>query len=243
MFFRSVVELGGLNGHKHEGALKFEIRQLRRRRMPVPRAVRAIRNKAEIPSTETLSPSLSRTSGTRPFASVVFVLMLLTLPVSAFGEDDQSIATLRRMGKAFASIAEKASPAVVGIRATRMVRGDAKSREYSYGDSNPFGEDLFDYLLRSAGTGGTSAAAGAQGKGSGARLRFHRGGGRLHSDQQSSRRRSPGDRRAAWRRPQVQRQDRRHRPGNGRGGHPDRGGRTCPMWNWPTRTRWRSASG
>jgi serine protease Do len=52
------------------------------------------------------------------------------------------------MGKAFASIAEKASPAVVGIRATRTVRGDAKSREYSYGDPNPFGEDLFDYLLR-----------------------------------------------------------------------------------------------
>ena len=81
-------------------------------------------------------------------SSVVFVLMLFSLPVSAFGEDDQSIATLRRMGKAFASIAEKASPAVVGIRATRTVRGDAKSRAYSYGDPNPFGEDLFDYLLR-----------------------------------------------------------------------------------------------
>ncbi len=80
--------------------------------------------------------------------SVVFVLMLFSLPVSAYGEDDQSIATLRRMGKAFASIAEKASPAVVGIRATRVVRGDAKSREYSYGDANPFGDDLFDYLLR-----------------------------------------------------------------------------------------------
>ena len=81
-------------------------------------------------------------------SSVVFVLMLALLPLSAFGEDDQSIATLRRMGKAFASIAEKASPAVVGIRATRTVRGDAKSRAYSYGDPNPFGEDLFDYLLR-----------------------------------------------------------------------------------------------
>ncbi|MCX5645771.1 MAG: Do family serine endopeptidase [Phycisphaerae bacterium] len=81
-------------------------------------------------------------------SSLVFVLTLLALPLAAFGEDDQSIATLRRMGKAFASIAEKASPAVVGIRATRVVRGDSKSREYSYGDPNPFGEDLFDYLLR-----------------------------------------------------------------------------------------------
>jgi serine protease Do len=79
---------------------------------------------------------------------VVFVLMLFSLPLSAFGEDDQSIATLRRMGKAFASIAEKASPAVVGIRATRVVPADSKSRQYSYGDSNPFGDDLFDYLLR-----------------------------------------------------------------------------------------------
>jgi len=85
----------------------------------------------------------------RPFASsAVFVLMLLSLPLAALGEDDQSIATLRRMGKAFASIAGKASPAVVGIRATRMVRPDSKAREYSYGDSNPFGEDFFDYLLR-----------------------------------------------------------------------------------------------
>jgi serine protease Do len=85
----------------------------------------------------------------RPFASfVVFVLMLLTLPLSAFGEDDQSIATLRRMGKAFASIAEKASPAVVGIRATRLVRADSQAREYSRGDPNPFGEDFFDYFFR-----------------------------------------------------------------------------------------------
>jgi serine protease Do len=74
--------------------------------------------------------------------------MLASLPLSAFGEDDQSIATLRRMGKAFASIAGKASPAVVGIRATRLVRPDAKARENSSGDSNPYGEDFFDYLLR-----------------------------------------------------------------------------------------------
>jgi serine protease Do len=85
----------------------------------------------------------------RPFASsVVFVLMLASLPLSALGEDDQSIVTLRRMGKAFASIAEKASPAVVGVRATRVVRPDSKLREYSYGDSNPFGEDFFDYFFR-----------------------------------------------------------------------------------------------
>jgi serine protease Do len=69
---------------------------------------------------------------------------MLTLPVSAWGEEDQSILTLRRMGKAFASIAEKASPAVVGIRATRVAHADARSREYSYEDRG----DLFDYFFR-----------------------------------------------------------------------------------------------
>jgi len=85
----------------------------------------------------------------RPFvSSVVFVLTLLALPLSALGEDDQSVAVLRRMGKAFASIAEKASPAVVGIRATRVVRADSPSRDYSYGDPSPFGQDFFDYFFR-----------------------------------------------------------------------------------------------
>ena len=84
----------------------------------------------------------------RPFvSSAVFVSMLLTLPLSALGEDDQSIAMLRRMGKAFASIAEKTSPAVVGIRATRVSRADSQAREYSRGDPNPF-EDFFDYYSR-----------------------------------------------------------------------------------------------
>lgn len=87
--------------------------------------------------------------GPRPSAlSLVFLLMLSSLPVAAWGEEDQSIATLRRMGKAFASIAEKASPAVVGVRATRVVKADSKLREYSSGDSNPFSEDFFDYFFR-----------------------------------------------------------------------------------------------
>jgi len=81
----------------------------------------------------------------RPFvAFVVFVGMLLVLPLSAWGEEDQSIVTLRRMGKAFASIAEKASPAVVGIRATRVAHAESRSREYSYEERG----DLFDYFFR-----------------------------------------------------------------------------------------------
>ncbi|MCL5281987.1 MAG: Do family serine endopeptidase [Planctomycetes bacterium] len=51
------------------------------------------------------------------------------------------------MGKAFASIAEKASPAVVGIRTTRPVHAGSRLRDDSYGDNNPYG-DLFDYFFR-----------------------------------------------------------------------------------------------
>ncbi len=83
----------------------------------------------------------------RSAACTVFVVMLASLPVGAWGQEDQSIATLRRMGKAFASIAEKASPAVVGIRATRVVKADSKLRESS-GDSGTFNEDFFDYFFR-----------------------------------------------------------------------------------------------
>ncbi len=80
-------------------------------------------------------------------ASALVLIGLLLMPLSAFAEDNQSIATLREMGKAFASIAEKASPAVVGIQATRAVRGGSP-REYSFGDpSNPFEEEMFKYFF------------------------------------------------------------------------------------------------
>ncbi len=89
-------------------------------------------------------------SASRPrplVSSAVFVLFLLTLPVTAFSEDDQSIDALRRMGKAFASIAGKTSPAVVGIKATKTVQGG--SRQNSSGESySPFDEDLFEYFFR-----------------------------------------------------------------------------------------------
>lgn len=84
----------------------------------------------------------------RPLVScAVVVLFLLTLPVTAFSEDEQSIEALRRMGKAFASIAGKTSPAVVGIKATKTIQEDARRR--SSGESNsPFNDDLFEYFFR-----------------------------------------------------------------------------------------------
>ena len=96
-----------------------------------------------------LSVAPSKDKSRRFTSSAILVLLLLTWPVSAFAEDDQSIAVLRRMGKAFASIAEKASPAVVGIRAVQVVKDGDGSREYSSGDPrSPFGDDFFEYFFR-----------------------------------------------------------------------------------------------
>lgn len=50
---------------------------------------------------------------------MMFSLLLLFAPV-ALAEDEASVAALRQMGKAFAAIAEKASPAVVGIKAEKV---------------------------------------------------------------------------------------------------------------------------
>jgi serine protease Do len=80
-------------------------------------------------------------------SSAVFVLLLLTLPVTVFSEDEQSIAALRSMGKAFASIAGKTSPAVVGIRATKTVQRDSR-RDSSGQPNSPFDEEMFEYFFR-----------------------------------------------------------------------------------------------
>jgi serine protease Do len=48
------------------------------------------------------------------------ILLLGSAPMQAFAEQD-SIAMLRQMGKAFASIAEKASPAVVAVKSERTI--------------------------------------------------------------------------------------------------------------------------
>ncbi len=78
--------------------------------------------------------------------STLFIV-LAAAPATVFAEEQDSIATLRKMGKAFASIAEKASPAVVGIKAERTV---TQYRQSPLGDQyfDPFGEDLFDYFFR-----------------------------------------------------------------------------------------------
>ena len=96
----------------------------------------------------TSTESEIRVSRLGRLTSAVFVVLLLALPLSAWGADDQDVAALRRMGKAFASIAEKTSPAVVGIRATHVVRADSSLRERSRGEEGPTEEDLFEYFFR-----------------------------------------------------------------------------------------------
>ena len=82
--------------------------------------------------------------------STAFAILLFIGPVAGFAQDEQSIAALRQMGKAFASIAEKASPAVVAIKSERTVA----QQYYGYEDSpfgeqfDPFSDDIFDYFFR-----------------------------------------------------------------------------------------------
>ncbi len=82
--------------------------------------------------------------------STLFLLLLFIVPLSAFSEDENSVTALRQIGKTFAAIAEKTSPAVVGLEAQRTV-----TREYSPFRDSPFGEpfdpfedDIFDFFFR-----------------------------------------------------------------------------------------------
>jgi serine protease Do len=70
------------------------------------------------------------------------LFLLFTTPFCALGADPNSISALQQIGKAFSSVAEKASPAVVGLKAEQTVSQDSQS----YFES-PFGDDLFRYFF------------------------------------------------------------------------------------------------
>jgi len=78
-----------------------------------------------------------------PVVSTLLAFLLFIAPLSVFAEDSNSIDMLRQMGKAFATIAEKASPAIVGIKAKQIV-----TQEYSTMPEGPFGgpfdDDFFE---------------------------------------------------------------------------------------------------
>ncbi len=72
---------------------------------------------------------------------VLFLLLVVT-PLSALAQDENNIAALRHMGKAFSSIAKKASPAVVSLRAELAASRDSSTyREW------PFDDDLFEFFF------------------------------------------------------------------------------------------------
>ena len=79
---------------------------------------------------------------TRVISISVFFLLLFFAPISAFAQDKDSIAALRQMGKAFTSIAKKASPAVVSLEAKIAASRDSStSREF------PFDDDIFEFFF------------------------------------------------------------------------------------------------
>lgn len=68
--------------------------------------------------------------------STLLITFTLLLPLSAVAQDTASVDILRQMGKAFAQIAEKASPAVVRVETKKTI-----TQEYS---TNPFQSPFFD---------------------------------------------------------------------------------------------------
>ena len=72
-------------------------------------------------------------------ASIMVILLVTFLPAIAKDGDNDSINILRQVGKAFASISEKASPAVVAIKANQEV-----GQEYSNAPDGPFGDQFGD---------------------------------------------------------------------------------------------------
>jgi len=84
--------------------------------------------------------------------AIASILLLLTFlrPLPGYAQDDGNIDILRRMGNAFASVAKKASPGVVGIVARRNVaRSTPSTQETPNQDQlDPFSEDFFDYFFR-----------------------------------------------------------------------------------------------
>jgi len=88
--------------------------------------------------------SLSRTK------TILIGLVILSLAASvAPAEDPKSIDTLRQLGNAFATIAEKASPAVVAIKVEKHVTVNSPTFQSPFDDQfDPFSDDFFDYFFR-----------------------------------------------------------------------------------------------
>ncbi len=78
------------------------------------------------------------------------VLLLLTAATPVSAKDTDSIAALREMGRAFADIAQKASPAVVSIKSKQVVKQEYQvSPDWPFGGPfDPFEDDFFEQFFR-----------------------------------------------------------------------------------------------
>jgi serine protease Do len=86
--------------------------------------------------------SEQKTTKVTVVALLAFLLVPLSAPVLA---EEQSISALKSMGKAFAAVAEKASPAVVWITAERIATQPGSPLGEGF---DPFQDDIFDYFFR-----------------------------------------------------------------------------------------------
>jgi serine protease Do len=79
----------------------------------------------------------------------LFVFLIFLAPPPALAED-AGINALRQVSKAFAKIAEEASPAVVGIKAEKTITYEQPMfREWPFGEQfDPFEDDIFDRFFR-----------------------------------------------------------------------------------------------
>jgi serine protease Do len=81
---------------------------------------------------------------------IVIVFVLFVSSGLIYADDESSIAALRQMGKAFTSIAEKASPAVVGIKADKVYTQQSSNMPYWFFE-DPFNDDFFNRFFNRPG--------------------------------------------------------------------------------------------
>ena len=90
-----------------------------------------------------------KNSSPHHFISLFLVFLFFIAPLPALSQDE-GISALRQVSKAFAKIAEEASPAVVGIKAEKTITYDQPTlRESPFGEQfDPFEDDIFDRFFR-----------------------------------------------------------------------------------------------
>jgi serine protease Do len=97
----------------------------------------------------TISFNQEKTCSHYRIISVLLVFLFFIAPLPALAED-AGIDALRQVSKAFAKIAEEASPAVVGIKAEKTITYDQPTfRDWPFGEQfDPFEDDMFDRFFR-----------------------------------------------------------------------------------------------